>query len=49
MDTWDIPLWVKILGAFLAMAAVVLVSAWDIIFAWISDAMKNRQNNRRKL
>jgi|GEM_PF-2867892 len=49
MDS-DIPLWVKILGVFLAAAAVFLLAAWDIIRDWISDSVKGLLGgNRRKL
>lgn len=40
MGSFEIPLWIKVLGVFLAVAAIFLLAAWNIIVDWISDGLK---------
>jgi hypothetical protein len=47
MDSTEIPLWIKVLGLFLAAAGVFLLAAWDMIFDWISDGAKRLIGNNR--
>jgi hypothetical protein len=48
METLDIPLWVKLLGVFIAVAGVFLLAAWDIIVDWISDTAKGFLRNDKR-
>jgi hypothetical protein len=47
MDS-DIPLWVKLLGVFLAAAAVFLLAAWGMVIDWISDAAKGLLGSKKR-
>jgi hypothetical protein len=48
VDSFDIPLWIKVLGGFLAVAAIFLLAAWTIIRDWVSDGLKGMRDKRRK-
>jgi hypothetical protein len=43
-----IPLWVKVLGLFVAVAGVFVLASWDMIFDWISDAAKGLLGNSKR-
>jgi hypothetical protein len=40
MDSMDIPLWIKILGLFLAITLVFVLGEWEIIWNCVCDAAK---------
>jgi hypothetical protein len=48
MASFEIPLWVTVLGGFLAIAAIFLLAAWDIVLDWISDGLKGVSSKKRK-
>lgn len=48
MGSFEIPLWVKVLGIFLAVAAIFLLAAWNIIVDWISDGVRGMLGKRSK-
>ncbi len=48
MGSFEVPLWVSVLGGFLAIAAIFLLAAWDIILDWISDGLRGVSNRKRK-
>lgn len=48
MDSSDIPLWIKVLGLFVAVAGVFFLAAWDMIFDWISDTAKGLLRNNKR-
>lgn len=48
MGSFEIPLWIKVLAVFLAVATVFLLAAWNIIVDWISDGLKEMLGNGSK-
>ena len=48
MASMDIPLWVKVLGAFIAIGAIFLLAAGHIIMDWITYSVKGLLGSKRR-